>query len=264
MGVLLQNLAYAVIIPIYLAIYLSSSPLVSSRNAHDYFVDRHVLSAIPLSMVFGYVIPTILMSLPAPSILSFHQKQTCIAIWQMFPMWVALLQAIIPSLFLTFKADQRLGGKEARKIELSTPRRLYILFVVIAGIGHVSTATLLATSKWFPGLFAPQFKGVFDLQAVFLPAAVSPSVKMPSIGAGALLLLQYDQLIGSASMVVFATVMYVVARRQTGSRHSIGSLLMWGLAAAVVTGPLGYAVACVWARDELVVQADPEDSRKSK
>lgn len=263
-GVLLQNLAYAVLIPIYLVIYVSSSPLISSENSHEYLVDRHVLSAIPLSMVFGYVIPTILMSLPAPSILSFDHKQTFIAIWQMFPMWVAVFQAVIPSLILVFKVDQRLDGKDARKIELTTLRRLYILLMVIAGIGQVSTATLMATSKWFPDLFASQFKGVFDPQAVFVPAAVSPSVKMPSIGAGALLLLQYDQLIGSASMALFATFMYVLARQRISPRHSIGSLFVGGLAVAIVTGPLGYAVACIWARDELIVQADREHGQKSQ
>jgi len=253
LGILVQNGAYAVIIPLYLVIYLSTSPLIGSNQVSDYLLSTADIAAIPVSMALGYALPTVLMCLPAPSVINHEQKQTFIAIWQMFPLWVAILQRFIPYLTAIFTKNDTPSSVRSHKNELSSLRQLYFSLLVVAGIGQISTVTLMAISRWFSDLFAPDFVGVFDPSHVFLPSALSPSTKMPSIGAGALLLLQYDEFIGSASMALFATTLYVNTSCNSKMYSISASLVMRGIAALVLTGPLGYAVACIWARDELIV-----------
>ncbi len=264
LGILVQNAAYAVIVPLYLIIYLSTSPLISSQKVSNYLVDAADIAAIPISMALGYVVPSILMSLPAPSVIKFEQKQIFIAIWQMFPLWVAVLQTILPYLVVRTTKGQLMTPSEVRGHELRSLRRLYTILLIVAGIGQVSTFTLLATPTWFPGLFTSEYTGVFKPSNVFVPTAVSPSTKMPSTGAGAHLLLQYDEFIGSTSMALFTTVLYINIYRISKVYSNFTYQVMHGIAALVLTGPLGYAVACMWARDELIAAEDLEGVKKSK
>ena len=264
LGIFVQNAAYAVIVQMYLVLYLLTSPLLSSRRASDFLVERYSTLVVPISLLLGYVLPAILMSLPAPSIISFEQKQTLIAIWQMFPVWVAIFQATLPSIITFISRHQKRSTKNIDVLELSAMRCVYFILLVTAGIGQISTFTLLAVSKWFPQLFAPDSRGVFNPSNVFVPIAASASTKMPSIGPGAFLLLQYDEIVGSTSMAVFASVLHILARRNSSSPRSVGSSVIVGLTALICAGPLGYAVACIWARDEMVLQESNKVVRKSE
>lgn len=263
LGILIQNATYTIIVPLYLVIYLSTSPLVTSKYLGDYLVDVADTAAIPTSMGLGYVLPAVLMSLPASSIISSEQKQAYMAMWQMFPLWVAILHAFTSLLMAAYIKNRTSSNVLSHKDELNAMRQLYLVLLVFAGIGQISTLTLLATSKLFPTLFAPEFVDVFNLSDVFVPSAISPSSKAPSIGAGAHLLLQYDEYIGSTSMVLFTTVLYLSAYQTSRSYSNIALLAMRGIAILILTGPLGYAVACTWARDELVAFGECKDNKKT-
>ena len=252
-GVFVQNAAYAVIMPIWCITHLSTSRLVSSRCLFDFLVDVPNAVGISVSMTLGYILPTILMSLPAPSIINHDLKQWLMTLWQLFPVWVSVVQGAVP--YLLPRLRETSGAPDVRM--LRSMRVLYAGLLATAGVGQVSTVTLIATSKFFPGLFAPEFVGVFNPSSVFLPAAVSPSTKMPSIGAGALLLLQYDQLLGSTSMALWSTVLFINTYRSGATNQSIASMIVGGIVVMALTSPLGYATACIWARDELII-ADVE------
>ena len=259
-GFLIQNAAYAVILPIYLAVHLWTSPLISSKRLSHFLVDTPNTAAVFGSIILGFVLPTIVMSLPAPSVVNFEQKQVYIAIWQLFPVWVSLVQTVLP--YLLPKSKAQITSESPNRQALATMRVLYIGLLTFAGIGQASTATLLAASKFFPGLFAPEFRGTFNPAKVFQPAAITPSTKMPSIGAGSHQLLQYDEFIGSGAMVLWGTALLANTYRGSRSRQSVASLVAQGTAAMLLTGPLGYAAACIWARDELVIAEAGEDAKK--
>ena len=262
MGVLVQIAAYAVVMPLYLIIYLSTSPLMSSKRLVSFLVESSALAAIPVSLAVGFVLPATLMSLPAPSTISYEQKQTFVVIWQMFPVWVAILQAVLPYLAGWLTQARATGPNSSQASELIALRKLYTLLILVAGIGQISTTTLILTSNLFPMLFATEFQGVFNTSRVFVPVAASASVKMSSIGSGAHLLFQYDELIGSTSIALFSVVMYTCARQKMKSDQSIAFLASRGLAAALLTGPSGFAVACIWARDELIAQEQDENKKE--
>ena len=224
----------------------------------DLLVDVPNLTGIAISMILGFVLPTILMSLPAPSIIDYDLKQWLMTFWQFFPVWVSAVQGVVPYLLPKF------GEGNVESNALRSMRGLYAGLLTMAGIGQASTITLMLTSTLFPGLFAPKFVGVFNLSKVFLPAAVSPSTKMPSIGAGALLLLQYDHLIGSTSVALWSTVLFANTYRNGATKQSVALMIIGGVIMMALTGPLGYATACVWARDELIIAeaAADVDSKK--
>ena len=259
---MVQIAAYAVVLPIYLAIYLSTSPLVSSKSVSDLLVEMDHVAAIPPALLIGFILPSILMSLPAPSVISYEQKQTNIAIWQLFPIWVSMVQAVLP--YVISKPVKTSSTKSFGSQELHTMRILYVGLLVIAGLGQAATATLVATSTFFPDLFASEFKGAFNPSEVFLPAAVSPSIKMLSIGSGMHLLLQYDELLGSAAMILWSTTLFMIVYRKCTSHQSGASLILYGIMAMFLTGPLGYATACIWARDELLTSQAEENDKKGE
>ena len=253
-GVLVQNAAYAVIIPVWCIVYLSTSP----RLVSHILVDVPNLVGIATSMILGYVLPTILMSLPAPSIIDYDLKQWLMTFWQFFPVWVSVVQGVVayllprPGKAVPFSHMQR------------SMRVLYAGLLTAAGIGQISTVTLMATSKFFPGLFAPEFVGVFNPSDVLLPAAISPSTKMPSIGAGALLLFQYDYFIGSASMALWSTTLFLSKYRNGKTKQSLALMIAGGVMTMALTGPLGYVTASIWARDELIIAEAEDDGKKAR
>ena len=263
-GVLIQNLAYAVIVPVFLVIHLSTSPTVFSTTAADYAINVFDTLSIPVALVLGYVLPTVLMSLPAPSILDFSTKQNLMAFWQFFPLWVSFLQPVVAFLTSIVNNEMTVGRTSgpAPKASMGTLRTLYALLFVVAGASQISTLSIVAMSELFPDLFAQEYVGVMNLSRVFLPQAISTSIKMPSIGHGAFMLLQYDEYIGSLSMAFWAATLLVQAHRNQRKPVSYARLMVRGLVVMALTGPLGFAVACIWARDELVYEMDLESDKK--
>ena len=254
----MQNAAYVVIMPNWCIAYLSTSRMVSSRRVSDFLVDVPNLVGIAVSIILGFVLPTILMSLPAPSVIDYDLKQCLMTFWQFFPVWVSVVQGVVSCLLP--RSGEASGVTKTPT--LKSMRVLYAGLLTTAGIGQTAAMTLMATSKFFPGLFAPEFVGVFDPLNVFLPAAISPSTKMPSIGAGALLFLQYDHYIGSAAMALWSTTLLVNTYRNGATKQSVPLMLVGGVVMMALTGLLGYTTACIWARDELIIAEAEGDGKK--
>lgn len=94
LGILMQGISFAILMPIYLAMHLFTSPTVSGTKLATLFIDPVELKALPFSIVIAYIVPSILMCLPAPSIVTFDQKQWLYVFWEDWPMWTCLAQFI--------------------------------------------------------------------------------------------------------------------------------------------------------------------------
>lgn len=146
-GVLMQNAAFAVVIPIWCIAHLSLSRTVSSRRLSDHLVKVPDLAGIAFAMVFVYILLTFLMSLPAPSAISHDMKQLFMAFWQFFPVWVPLAQGALQYL---------LPGLEDGFSEVSSNgrvrwlRALYAGLLTAAGLGQAKTLALMWTSWFLP------------------------------------------------------------------------------------------------------------------
>ena len=198
--------------PFHLAIHLSTSPTVSSRNAADFAVDIPRMLSLPCALGIGFLVPAISLALPAPSILTYDQKQTWLAVWQVFPIWVEIsqqsLSQIVPMLWGSSPpAHQNRKGSNIQS--LRALRTAYIFALGFAGVTRIATISISLTSKLFPAIFAPEFRGVLDPSNIFLPASLLPSRKMTFVGEGALQLLQYDEICGSLALVLWSAVLLV-------------------------------------------------------
>ncbi|KAG6986460.1 hypothetical protein G7Y79_00082g100760 [Physcia stellaris] len=255
----------AFLLPIWCIAHLSLSQTVDSRRLADYMISVPDLAGIPIAMVFAYIYPTMVMSLPAPSVLSYDLKQYLVVFWQFFPFWVSLVQGIVAYLLPTGLGEE----EEASKVRLNIimmrwMRPLYAGLLTAATLGQSKTLSLVWTSIFLPGLFASEFRGVFDFSKVFVPAATSPFTPMQSIGAGALLFLQYDYFVTSASMALWSTVLFVTTYRNGTTRRRLAVLFAGGLGVLVVSGPMGYATVLLWARDELIVAEAADDGKNAQ
>lgn len=221
-----------------------------------------LICTIP-SIILGYVVPSILLGLPVPSILSYDGKQVAMALWQVFPLWVALLHPLSTYIVTLQTRTMRRPVMEDNRNTMSILRLVYTFFLTLAGISHISTGVLMLTSMMFPGLFAPEAVGIFNLPKVAIPVTMTASFEVSSIGEGSLLLFQYDNMIGSAAMVLWATVMYIRACERVGTSLSSARLLMQVVALTAVAGPVGCAIVMIWSRDELVHNEKDIQRRKA-
>ena len=256
-GFMVQNAAFAVVIPIYFMLHLSTSPTVSSRNKSDFiprFSEHLHISTLPYSIALGLVLPTVAMALPAPSFVSHERKQLFIAIWQAFPIWVGVLQQIIPFLthyFTDTAVREYSENKSTEYYTFTKMRSVYVLMLTVAIVSRVSTWTISISSVVFPSIFAPGFVDHLSPSAVFRPAGATASLKMPSIAAGALQFLQYDEMVGAAAMCIWSAALYITAMERKSIRGWV-SLVMKGIVIEALAGPHGFAVVAVWARDEII------------
>ncbi len=254
--------------PLYLIIHLATSPTVSSRVAKNYAVDVPNLLSVPISLIIGFVLPSVLLSLPAPSVLSFDQKQTYIAYWQMFPIWFEILQQlfsfVLAKLLQTTLKSSTSPQKQSRRT-MEALRSVYIFALAIAGVTHVTAVMLSMTSMLFPALFAPQFRGELNPSNVFLTQSFFASKSISSIGAGALQLLQYDDMVGSIALQLWAVALYLNSNSRTSKVDSWTAIKVVSafVASTVLFGSCGCAVCFIWARDELVFTEKEDDDRKS-
>lgn len=265
-GIAVQNLAYAVIIPLFLVVHLSTSPTVSSMAVADVSVEVSDILSIPIALIFGYALPTVLMSLPAPSFLDFATKQDLMAFWQFFPVWVSLLQLSAAFLIRFIGARMTADRKSdlEGKVSIKTLRSLYLLLIATAAVSQISTSSIVVISELFSSLFASQYAGTMTFSRVFIPQAITPSTKMSSISDGAFMLLQYDECIGSLSVALWAAVLLAQSRNTRRMSENYVTSFIYGTIILALTGPLGFAVACVWARDELVYKSELQSEKKSQ
>ena len=253
LGAIGQNASFAVTVPLFLALYLATSPTVSATST-TIGTDPLETSAIPLSLTIGYMIPAVMLSLPAPSMQSFEAKQIWLAAWQVFPLWVAACQQIIKIILRSVF----FGRQESIIRSLAVLRITYAFLLIFAGVSHIAAGTLTATSMMFPSIFAAEYVEAFDFAKVHVPAAITPATKMPSIGSGAFMLLQYDEIVGSTAVLLWASFMYVRAHHQLNTTKDwLQNTVIFTLV-TVVAGPAGAAVALIWARDELVLKQKVE------
>lgn len=267
-GIAIQLWTFAIFMPFYLIVHLATSPTVSSRVAKNYAVDVPNLLSVPVSLVIGFVVPSVLLSLPAPSVLSFDQKQTFIAFWQMFPIWFECLQqlfSVVIAKFLPGTSKSPMSPQRANRRTMEALRSVYVFALAIAGVTHISMVMLSMTSILFPALFAPKFRGELDPSNVFLTKSFFASKPISSIGVGAFQLLQYDDMVGSIALQLWALALYVKTNKRISKVHRWTAMKVVSalIASTVLFGSCGCAVCFIWARDELVFAERDEDDRKS-
>ncbi|KAL8925280.1 MAG: hypothetical protein Q9208_003570 [Pyrenodesmia sp. 3 TL-2023] len=258
-GFVMQNAAFAVVMPLYCAIHLATSPTVWSRKQSDSLAESLRLKCIPWSMAFGFVLPAALMALPAPTVVSHERKQVFVAMWQPFPIWVGILQELFPLLWRSLFGEAAV--ERTRNQTINSMRTVYGILLGFALVTRVSAWTISISSVLFPSIFAADTVHLLNPSSVFRPLAASPLVKMFSIAAGGLQFLQYDDMVGGLACVFWSTALYVNVAERKSVREWV-SLMVKSIVVEGLAGPEGFAVAALWARDEIIFAAGHDADKK--
>ena len=241
-------------IPIYLVLYLATSPTVSASKG-NVIANSHELVSLPFSLLAGFIVPAIMLSLPAPSVQSFESKQIWLAIWQAFPIWVSAFQQIFKRCIVSIAPEM---ARKTTIDERRTIRTIYVILILFAGFTQAAIGALTATSLLFPGLFAPEYVGIFNPSRAFIPATVTASTKMSDIGSGALLFLQYDEAIGSVAVLMWTLFMFVKVYGVKQQLHQWIKLALGVTLLISLTGPMGCSLALMWGRDEVLFEGNDQ------
>ncbi|KAL5365796.1 hypothetical protein BJX96DRAFT_159771 [Aspergillus floccosus] len=227
-AMLSQVVAIAVVVPLWCAIHIWSSSSPSrpmTRTISDSAV--HSIRLIPISMLLGFGVPTIAMLVPDNPHQGFFDKQIAIAVWQIWPIYVALCHWALRVLT---------GPRRNKSISVRTAcREAYTFAFVCAIIPHavswglsltlIPTNLLADVSPW-------QFAG-------------GDTVQVQSMAQGGLWFLQWDHLIGMGSFLLWAMHMRWTDDKGPSFLQTCYLALKVGVL-CLISGLCGAAVWLLW------------------
>ncbi|KAG4030298.1 hypothetical protein MFRU_012g00410 [Monilinia fructicola] len=288
-GVIFQNISYAVTVPLYLFIHLLTSPVAKpfpGTYANSVLLISSIdLKILPLSIILSYIVPSILMGLDAPSIVSGPTHQKLIAFWQPFPIWTIIIQWTLRSFFQFI--GSRLTSKDTKQPPeplgasyLSNAKHVYRFLLITCALTHLPVLLIAlipasAIIDILPKLAPYASLNFFDIYVPYFPFPLSQRVA--DLASGSHVFLQWDLTTGSTALLVWAILLYRNATTEksivdpkvslpsyqirellAGEGNKAGALRrkllvkigVWTL----VAGPIGAATALLWERDEIVRQ----------
>ncbi|KLJ13428.1 hypothetical protein EMPG_11618 [Blastomyces silverae] len=254
-GVLLQLFTFGVILPIYAAVHLFTSRTLPARQIID-IPSRSLtgVNLIPLSVILGYLLPSLAMVLPETTTTGFFlpSTQERIAFWQPWPIWLWLIHSTITRITALFSSP--VPNSQSAKHTRSALRRVYAFAFTITAVPHIAAWSLSLTAAIFPILFDQDVATALHPARVFLNAMPWSGVQAKSFGEGALWFLQWDQVVGVGGMLLWAVDLYVAAHRaRKVNVGCVGLAVKVGLLCAV-SGVAGAVVELMWERDEVLLQ----------
>lgn len=242
--------------PIYLIIHLLTSP-VSSPNAPPsaFAIPTQDLYVLPLSVTGAFIVPTVMMSLPAPSKIPVAAHYTWQAIWQIFP----ITQSVSHSLYKRLTAPLAFKPNFHAQLD-DTYRALALLcfvpqtalLAVAATPAHLVPAALLSLN--ITGLTRELFAEI-TLARAFVPhlpwaspVVTGPVSKITAAGLPELvkMFLQWDIYLGGTAVLVWAAFVYSVARPE---RSFVFGTFPKMVVYTLLGGPVGAATMLLWSRD---------------
>ncbi|KAL9124508.1 MAG: hypothetical protein Q9217_006162 [Psora testacea] len=244
--------------------YTSSSPTTSrslSSNAlqsASLLPPQMTLLIFP-ALIFGYVVPTILMALPSPGIVTNNFQQLAVVVWNLYPMLVLVILKVFTSMLSGLRNDQSASSprEHLRSVRLISCLSLIMSSAVHIGVSAVSTSTAL-----FPTIFTAKYAQELSPGRLILPPL--SIFQGGSVGDGVRSFFWWDQV--AAYPIVILVMMLelhtaVVARGLPTNRvKSAGMAVM----ISCIAGPGSACLALSWLRDEILFGEIEESSRLFK
>ncbi|KAI9728825.1 MAG: hypothetical protein M1834_007212 [Cirrosporium novae-zelandiae] len=246
-GVLMQTTGFALVMPIYFALSLSTLP--RGVRWDTICVDLSVLKVLPASMIIGYITPILIMSLPAPSIIEFYFKQQILALWQVWPLLVSFLVSNLAAIHSKGRPNERFEEAHAT---IWYFRRVYAFGFACSAIPHLVACTLSLTAALFPTIFSADIAAELHPLRVFVPVLPWSGERPSSVAEGTLWFFHWDYSIGAVAVLLWAVALHTEGYRRQGIHISYIWLWFKILAGSAVAGVCGIAVGLIWERDELV------------
>jgi hypothetical protein len=258
LGLAVAIVGFAVVAPLYFAFQLYASPNVKSPAGHNLLpADPLSVILIPATILTGFGLPSLLMTLPAPAVLSFDTKQLWTGIQQGWTLWIylATIALTITASALDPQMYAASTGATRAKI-IKNLRRAYVFALASAASAHLLPLLICSLATLFPPLFAAPYRVQLQLSNVFYLANPFGNLKAASLADGALWFLQWDTFVGVLSVLLWGlTLRFAASEGQPNKTEWALEVAKTGLIALAV-GPTAAAVVAVWARDESIFRQE--------
>jgi hypothetical protein len=251
---------FAVSTPLYLGVQLLTSNTSFQPTAKNIAIPRAVVNAIPVVFILAYQVPSFAMLIPAPEVITFDQKQILVALWQPWPVYVSILLTVVSLLFSGSTSDN--SPFKLRK----SLRAAYTFALTNSALNHVISWTISLVTIAKPEFFNEKYLHSLHPAQVFTPynPFTNGELKVKDIGDGVHIFLQWDFLVGTSAVLLWAVTVNAIARSKIQGKVGWFGLLFKTATSALLTGPVGAAVQLVWERDELVLDDEIVKSAAKK
>ncbi len=248
----MQSIGYGIIMPVYCGAHLLVSPtaLSDSSQLQESIRPRHhpTLSALPWSIMCGYILPAAMMSIPwfSPK---FHQY--LVAVWQVSPVWIVALQYVFSRVSRFHPSPRQLSSVSGLEIL----DQVYRFAFVLASLTHYIALGVVAL-RCFPARTAGPGGHAVTFQEVFRSFNFRSGAQISDMVQGAHGFFQYDQYLGSIAAILWATTLRFNVRNKSMSARQWAHLAFEIVAYTLVAGPTGSLLMLLWARDVQVTEAE--------
>jgi hypothetical protein len=235
LGLALQMLGPGLIMPLFFAF----NTLSPQRGRHIE-LESAAVANLPVSLIVAYVIPMSVMSLPAPTLISYDLKQRVIALWQAWP----LLASASMCLLYLMECKKDKGQRKTRPTEEALLRHIYAFAFSYSGFCHLLSLSVLIFPFIYPsphGLLA----NIDYLRRVFLPEIPPPLIAPVSVEEGILRFLQWDYGLAALATLVWSLGLHVQGFGQGSTTIECIRLLWRVLVMALLVGPCATAISLV-------------------
>lgn len=247
-ALLMQSASFGLTMPVYavlsIALFTPTSPLPRRGST----VAR--LSTLPTSLLLGYLLPTILMGIPAPHF-SSDKHQRFVALWQFFPVYIAVFQFLLPRLFSSPATSSPPRNADFAK----ALDRLFKVLIFASRVTHFAAVGLSISH-----LLYPTAAGWFSYARLLTPANPFGPIKLvSSFSDGVLAFLQWDYAIGMFAAVVWmgwlgARAVDMAAARGKVVKGESGGVVEWVLV-VLLEGPGALVAKWAWEREVVLLSA---------
>ena len=266
LGVGVAIVGYACVAPLWFALHLWTSPTVTYPKDYQLYVEAPIQIALaPISIFLGFGLPSLLMCLPAPTLVSFETKQTWTGIQQGWSIWIGLTQLILTTIALTVDQRASILTESDKKLKSIKCLRLAYAFAIVSSAGsHLAAFSLSGLAYLFPVLFSTPYLAQLQPNRIFVPVIPFGQPQVKSLADGALWFLQWDIIVGVSAALVWGLTLRVAAKHEKATFvQTVVGIVKIALLTALI-GPCGAAAVAVWGRDELAFKQSNAEVRKGK
>lgn len=260
-GLLMENVAIAIVIPLYCLVHLMTSPTASSATQTSDAVQRRnllvhpsALGILPWSIMIGAGVPTLLMLLSSSTDKSFSRARDLWIILRIYhPLWT-----FIAHLFLSIvipPATAAPPGRDREKQVSRALRHVHNITQYVAVIPHIAVISISLASTIAPQCMAVETRGVFAIGNIFRLSSLRTSGLVNSVEEGVAIFLSWDEFVGTISILTWALALNIGGRR--GNRQAsdifgtVAKTIMW----IAIGGPAAAAVYLIGERDMSTLEA---------
>jgi hypothetical protein len=249
-------------LPLWLFQHLLTSPVakpLSGLNAKSIIQASSLdLGLLPLSVTLGYIVPTVLMGLPSPSIVSLSQHQKFIALWQPFPAWTVVIHWALQYVFKQSASKETTDGPSTASgsRSLRTADFVYTFALIQCAITHIPALAIALVpqsifSEYLPALIFPSSS---DFLSVYVPYYPTPGTQVSSLAEGVHAFLQWDLHVSATAFLLWAILLYRNVTIESKAGFSIQKMLEKIAFWTLIAGPFGASTALLWERDAIITQ----------